>query len=109
MFASIPVSTLQRSVEWYERLFGRPVDIDINPTEVMWRINDGAWLYLIADRDRAGNGVVAIAVEDVAEAISELSGRGIELGPAEPQGEDGALKSVVFDPDGNSVALLQVG
>jgi predicted enzyme related to lactoylglutathione lyase len=107
LFASIPVVELATSVAWYKRFFGRPFDIDVNPTEVMWRIGDGAWLYLIEDRPRAGNGLVAISVADLDAAIRELGQQGIEAGTVEPQGE-GALKSIVTDPDGNSLALLQV-
>jgi predicted enzyme related to lactoylglutathione lyase len=107
LFASMPVAELSRSVEWYERFFGRPFDIDINPREVMWRINDGAWLYLIVD-DAAGRGRAAIAVADLETAVAELGQRDIEAGPIKPEG-DAAFKSVIVDPDGNTIDLLKVG
>jgi predicted enzyme related to lactoylglutathione lyase len=107
LFASMPVSELSRSVEWYERFFGRPFDIDINPREVMWRINDGAWLYLIVD-NAAGRGGVAISVADLEAAVGELRQRDIEAGDIKPEG-DAAFKSVLIDPDGNRIELLKVG
>lgn len=107
LFANIPVSALAPSAEWYERFFGRPCDIEVNPIEVMWRIGDGAWLYLIEDKTRAGHGVVAMSVADLDATIQELSARGITAGTPEPQGDAG-LKATVIDPDGNSVALIEV-
>lgn len=107
LFASLPVAELSRAVAWYEQFFGRPFDIDINPTEVMWRIGDGAWLYLIEDTERAGHGLVAMSVADLDATINELGSRGVTAGPVEPQGDAG-LKSIVTDPDGNAVALLEV-
>jgi len=53
LFASLPVAELSRAAAWYEGVFGRPCDIDVNENEVMWRVGEGAWLYLIKDEPRA--------------------------------------------------------
>ena len=43
----------------------------------MWRVAETAWLYVVVDTDRAGNGLVALSVADLDAAMDELSSRGI--------------------------------
>lgn len=107
LFASVPVAELARSTAWYARLFGRPCDIDVNEREVMWRVGEAAWLYLIHDEARAGAGLVAISVADLEAAVAELGQREVATGRIEREGDAG-VKSVVVDPDGNAIALVQV-
>jgi predicted enzyme related to lactoylglutathione lyase len=73
----------------------------------MWRVTDNGWLYLVENHERAGNSLVAILVSDLEGAVQELQQRGITAGPIEKQGDAG-LKATVLDPEGNSVALIQV-
>jgi glyoxylase I family protein len=107
LFASVPVTDLGAAVGWYERLFGRAADIVPNDHEVMWRVADHGWLYVIDDAERAGQTVVAISVEDVADFVATVADRGIHSGPIQRVGE-GALKSDVRDADGNLLSLIQV-
>ncbi len=107
LFASVPVGDLVQARAWYEQLFGRPADIVPNDTEEMWRIADGAWLYVIADVGRAGQTLVTISVADLDEATAALQARGIRVGAAEKVGTAGR-KAWLSDPDGNSVALIEV-
>ena len=74
--------------------------------EVMWRVAETAWLYVVVDSARAGNGLVALSVADLDATLAELSGRGISRLLVEAVG--GGRKATVRDPDGNSVAILQV-
>ncbi|MFL5797642.1 MAG: VOC family protein [Actinomycetota bacterium] len=46
-------------------------------------------------------------VADLDATVAELAGRGIVAGPIEPQG-DASRKSIVVDPDGNTLALIEV-
>lgn len=107
LFAGIRVRELEPAVEWYSRLFGRPADIVPNDDEVMWRVADGGWLYVIRDSARAGNSLVTISVTDLDQAVDELACRGIALGPIAPVG-DAARKATGEDPDGNSIDLIEV-
>ncbi len=107
LFAGIPVTNFEVSRSWYEVLLGRPADIPVHETEDMWRIGEGAWMYVVADPERAGHSLVAIAVSDLDRTISEIKGRGIVVEKIENVSE-GARKATVLDPDGNSVAIIEV-
>jgi hypothetical protein len=48
-----------------------------------------------------------MAVSDIERASTELAGRGIAIGPIEPEGDAGR-KAVALDPDGNSISIIQV-
>ena len=72
----------------------------------MWRVAETAWLYVVVDADRAGNGLVALSVTDLDATLDELSGRGIS--PARMEAVGGGRKATVFDNDGNTVAIIQV-
>ena len=108
LFAGVPVRDFSVSQDFYVRLFGRPPDVVAHDTEVMWRVTDGGWLYIVEDPERAGGSLVAVAVADLQTSLDELAARGVRSGPIEPQGDD-ARKATVTDPDGNVVAFLQVG
>ena len=107
LFAGVRVRELRTAAEWYSRLFGREADVVPNKDEVMWRVTDGGWLYLLRDEPRAGNGLVTICVTDLEAAVAELADRNIRLGPIAPVGDAGR-KARGQDPDGNSVDLIQV-
>ncbi len=107
LFAAIPASDLPVAVEWYSRLFARPPDVVVHEDEVMWRTTEAAWLYVVVDRERAGRGVVTLAVADLDATLAELSGRGLVGGPVAAVGTAGR-RSVHTDPDGNCVALVEI-
>ena len=107
LFAGIPVSDFEAAKAWYERFFARPADVVANEAEVMWQVTDRGWLYIVRDADNAGNSVVAMAVPDIEEAASALAARGVPTGPIEREGEAGR-KAVALDPDGNSIAIIEV-
>jgi catechol 2,3-dioxygenase-like lactoylglutathione lyase family enzyme len=106
VFVGMGVRDFGAATAWYERFFGRPPDVVAHDTEVLWRLTDGGWLYVLGD-DRAGGGRAALTVTDLAAAVDELRERGIEAGPIEAQGDAG-LKAVVTDPEGNTLSLLEV-
>jgi glyoxylase I family protein len=107
LFAGIPVSDFEAARAWYERFFDRPPDIIAHEQEVMWRVTEGGWLYILYDANQAGKSIVAMAVTNIENATSALEARGVRTGPITPEGDAGR-KSVVLDPDGNSIAMLQV-
>jgi predicted enzyme related to lactoylglutathione lyase len=107
LFASLPVADLREAIPWYERLFGRAADIVPNENEVMWRMTDSGWIYVMEDAGRAGGTVVAIAVSDLSGLVSDLTDRGISPGPIEAV-SDTAHKANVLDPDGNLISWIEV-
>jgi predicted enzyme related to lactoylglutathione lyase len=107
LFASVPVADLATATAWYERLFGRPPDIVPNEHEVMWRIADGAWLYVLIDPDRAGQTLISICVGDLDDATTAIEQRGISVASTETVPGAGR-KAWLSDPDGNAVAVIEV-
>lgn len=107
LFAGVPVADFAAAVDWYGRLFGRPADVVVAEAEVMWRVAPTGWVYVIADPGHAGHALVTISVSDLDEAIAELDARGIT--PNAVEVIDGAgRKAPVTDPDGNTIAFIEV-
>ena len=107
LFAGIAVADFGEARAWYERFLGRGPDIVAHDEEVMWQITGAGWLYIRRDPERAGNGIVAVAVSDIEATVSALERRGVSAGAIEPDGDAGR-KAVVLDPDGNRLELVQV-
>ncbi len=109
LFSGMAISNLERSAAWYERIFGRPADVNVSEIEVMWRLAAKAgWLYIVVDPARVGRGIVALSVADLDDALSELAERGIEPDTLERVGSSSERKATFSDPDGNVVALISV-
>jgi hypothetical protein len=106
-FTGVPVSELRRGQDFFERLFGKPPDVIVNDNEVMWQVADAAWLYVVVDPGRAGHALAAVSVPDLNTALEELATKGIEPSTVEQIGP-GSRKATVFDPDGNTVAIIEV-
>ncbi len=104
LFAGIHVSDLDASRDFYGRLLGRPADLVPNERELCWELHDGAWIVLIADRERAGGALHTLIVGDLDGFLEAARERGVEPGPAEPVGE-GMRQSIVTDPDGNRLKV----
>src|SRR3954452_7803185 len=107
LFVGVSVSDLATALPWYERLFGREPDIVPNEQEVMWRVVDGGWLYVVEDAPRAGGAIVTLSFPDLDAVVQEVSERGLKPGPAEPVGDAGR-KANLTDPDGNLVSMIEV-
>lgn len=107
LFAGVAVADFDAAVTWYGQLFGRPADVIVNDHEVMWRFADAAWLYVVADPERAGRALVALSVPDLDQTVAEIGGRGIASGPVEIIGEAGR-KAPFTDADGNVLSFIEV-
>jgi catechol 2,3-dioxygenase-like lactoylglutathione lyase family enzyme len=106
-FIGVPVTDLATGQDFFERLLGSPPDILVKEDEVMWRVAEAAWLYVVVDTPRAGHALAAVSVGDLDATVAELATRGLEPSVLEQVGE-GARKATYLDPDGNSVAIIEV-
>ncbi len=107
LFAGVPTADLESTLTWYDALLGRAADVIVNDDEVMWRICDGGWLYLVQDPSRAGHALVTMAVSDLDQVVGEVAGRGLARPMIETVGEAGR-NAPFTDPDGNTIAFIQV-
>jgi hypothetical protein len=105
-FAGIPVAEFERALAWYERLWGRPPSFIPEPGEAVWQISDHAWIYVVTDLDRAGNGLITVLVDDLETQIAELTSRGIEVGVVKEMGPS-VPGIVVTDAEGNRITFGQ--
>ena len=85
VFACLPVVNRDQAAAWYERLLGRPPTFLPNDFEAVWQVADTASVYVLADADRAGRGILTVVVDDLEATIGEIAGRGIEPGAIEVQ------------------------
>jgi glyoxylase I family protein len=105
VLAVVPVSDVQRSEQWYASLFGRPADNNPMPTLVEWQLIPGAWVQVFDDSDRAGSGLLNLAVDDLENHLAEVGARGIET-EAIVEANKGVRISTVADPDGNTIRFI---
>ena len=105
VLAVVPVSDVERADAWYEALFGRPADNRPMPSLVEWRVTNAGWVQVTADTDRAGSGVLNLAVDDLAATRDELATRGVETGEIQEVNK-GVELSATSDPDGNTITLI---
>ena len=61
LFAGVPVSDLDAGIDWYTRLFGRPPDMRVGD-EVLWEIDEHAWLFIETNAAQAGAGRITLSV-----------------------------------------------
>jgi predicted enzyme related to lactoylglutathione lyase len=106
-FAGLVVSHRDQAAAWYERLFGRPPDFLPNDTEAVWQLADTASMYVLADPQRAGRGVVAFVVDDLDASLAELASRGIDGRVVEVIPGSGR-RAETTDPDGNVISMVEI-
>ena len=79
----------------------------MNDGEVMWRLADAAWLYVVVDKKRAGHALVALSVADLDKTVAAIGGRGITERGIEIVGDAGR-KASFTDADGNTLSFIEV-
>jgi hypothetical protein len=68
-----------------------------------WQITETGWVQLALDRDRAGNAMMTLGVDDLEMQVSELKRRGLPTGTI-TSGEAARFASM-SDPDGNAITF----
>ena len=105
VLAVVPVSSLERADAWYEALFGRPADNRPMPSLVEWHVTGGGWVQVTVDTDRAGSGLLNLAVDELTATRKELATRGVNTTEIQPVNK-GVELSATSDPDGNTITLI---
>src|SRR6478736_8413241 len=113
----IPVSDVNRAIDFYEGTLGFTKDVDVQPAEGIrivqvtpegsgCSIGFGSGLDVYAAEPGSIRGV-HLVVEDITEARAELVRRGVEIGEIQDFG--GGVKGADFsDPDGNTFELQEM-
>jgi catechol 2,3-dioxygenase-like lactoylglutathione lyase family enzyme len=105
LFAGVPVSDLDTSIDWYTRFFGRPPD-RLAGDEVLWEIDERAWLFIEPNAAQAGAGRITLAVAGLDALLERLAAASIKHEPIETY-SNGVRHVNVPDPDGNAIAFAE--
>ncbi len=105
VLAVIPVADITLAREWYVRLFGREPDNTPMGSLIEWHLADHGWLQLTSGFGRPGTAMLNLAVDDLAGAIDEITGRGIVTGEI-AKASKGITLCPITDPDGNTITLI---
>jgi hypothetical protein len=82
LFAGVPVSDFDASIDWYIRFFGRPPDSRVGD-EVLWEIDERAWPFIEPNAARAGAGRITLAVAGLDALLERLAALRINHEPIE--------------------------
>jgi catechol 2,3-dioxygenase-like lactoylglutathione lyase family enzyme len=105
LFAGVPVSDLDASIDWYTRFFGRPPDRRAGE-EILWEIDEHAWLFIEPNEAQAGAGRITLAVTGLDALLEGLAAQRIEHEPIETY-SNGVRHVKIPDPDGNAIAFAE--
>lgn len=103
-FAGLPVSDYAAAYEWYVRLLGRPADMFPLEREAVWQLTPTSSVYVVQDSERAGSGLVTLAVDDLDANEERLTAAGLAL--TEQSGGASPQRLVIEDADGNSLTFF---
>ena len=106
LYAGVPVSDLDASIDWYTRFFGRPSDFRAGD-EILWEVSESATLFIEPDRALAGSGRITLAVSGLDALLDGLAAKGIEHEAVETY-SNGVRHAKIPDPDGNAIAFAEV-
>jgi glyoxylase I family protein len=102
----LAVSDLEKSREWYSRLFGHGPDLEPFPGNVEFRVG-GSWLQITKGKVQPSSWNFQIEVRDIARERERLRSAGVEA--AEIKGVPNVISYFgIKDPDGNSLLFFQV-
>ena len=105
VFAGLPVADYVAAYNWYVLLLGRAADMFPHDSEAVWRLATGGSIYVVEDAERAGNGLVTIALDDLDAHETRLRAVGVAF--TEQSDRPAPRCLVVKDVDGNTLKFFQ--
>ena len=105
VLAVVAVSDIEAGRSWYSKLFGRDPDNNPMPDLVEWQVVDGGWVQVTEDPQRAGHGMLNLAVSDIEEGVAEVRECGLEPGRI-VEANKGVRLCAIADPDDNLIQLV---
>lgn len=106
VFAGVPVSDLDASIDWYARFLGRPPDMRAGE-EILWDIDEHATLFIEPNAAQAGAGRITLGVAGLDALLERLGAEHIAHEPIETY-SNGVRHVKIPDPDGNAIAFAEM-
>ena len=104
-FAGLAVASYPAAYDWYVRLLGRPADMFPHDREAVWQVTPSGSIYVVEDPERAGTGLVTLALDDVEAHEKRLRECGLTF--TEQVHGGASRRLVVRDVDGNTLTFFQ--
>ena len=104
IFAHVSCASLEASVSWYEKLFGKSPTRRPMTGLAEWHFTDSAEVQLFEDRKHAGSSTLTLGVLPLEPERVRLEAAGLKPGPIEEATHFFILR--LRDPDGNLVVLV---
>jgi catechol 2,3-dioxygenase-like lactoylglutathione lyase family enzyme len=105
LYAGVPVSDLNASIDWYTRFFAKPPDFRAGE-EILWEIHERAWLFIEPNAAHAGMGRITLSVTGLDALLERLASERIEHEAIETY-SNGVRHVKVPDPDRNAIAFAE--
>jgi catechol 2,3-dioxygenase-like lactoylglutathione lyase family enzyme len=105
MFAGLPVADYAPAYDWYVRLLERQADMFPHDGEAVWQLTPDGSIYVVEDIDRAGTGLVTVALADL--DAHEVRLRALDVAFTERSDGDAPRRLVVKDIDGNTLTFFK--
>ena len=74
--------------------------------EILWEIDEHAWLFIEPNAEHAGTGRITLSVTGLDAPLERLTEQSIEHEPVETY-SNGVRHANVPDPDGNAIAFAE--
>ena len=105
IFAHLSCRDLDRSIGWFQHLYGRPPDTRPMAGLAEWHHGPSGGMQLFEDAANAGHGTLTLIVTGIDDEHRRLAGLALEVGALE-RGEGISLIRM-HDPDDNLVVLAE--
>jgi predicted enzyme related to lactoylglutathione lyase len=102
--ASVAVRSLNTSLPWYEKLLDAKASRPM-PEVGEWQFKRGGGLQIYELAERAGEGSMTLAVNDLEPEIEHLQKLGIDT--SQRTSSDKVKTVMITDPDGNHIAIAE--
>ena len=104
-FAGLPVAEYAKAYDWYARVLGREADTFPHATEAVWRLTPSGATYVVEDPERAGSGLLTMAVDDLDAVETRLTEERVAF--TEMVADQAPRRLVVEDMDGNRITFFE--
>ncbi len=103
--AGVAVFNLEESLDWYQRLLGRPPDRRPIESVAEWTFGNGGGIRLFEDSERGGTSSVTLIDTDIDARIGDLTKQDIEIRSTATT--ENSRVAMITDPDGNQIMFAQ--